>query len=312
MYTSLQPGIAIFPDKMLTNTGKVQVYMSTDNQKKEFHETLAAVVEYATVSGNHITKDTVHTYFKDLIQDESMYEFIYKYLADAKITIEGYEAAPPQDSDGSDHADSSNSPDSVSDYEQSDAPVKEAADSPEATAFFEMYLDDLKHLEHTYGSGQSSQNYVEQLLAGLTAGDTAAAGALTEHYLPLVLELVKSFEHHGLTHSDLVAEGNLALYEAVLANSDDASGSDAFEAYLTTRITAALKAAANEEIGSSRVSSHLADQVNALNDAATELAKEFGREATLEELCKHLSMGEDEVKELMKVSIQALTVVETE
>ena len=56
--------------------------------------------------------------------------------------------------------------------------------------------------------------------------------------------------------------------------------------------------ALNIEIGSNRVSNHLADQVNALNDASTELAKELGREATLEELCERLALSTDEVKEL--------------
>ena len=60
------------------------------------------------------------------------------------------------------------------------------------------------------------------------------------------------------------------------------------------------------------MSNHLADQVNALNDASTELAKELGREATLEELCERLALSTDEVKELMKISIDALTVIQSD
>lgn len=287
-------------------------YMNTNNPKKEFHEALAAVVEYATVSGNQITKETIHTYFKDLIQDESMYEFIYKYLAEAKITVGGYEA--PAVSDAIDNIRNSDTDDDADSDALDTSVAREAKDSPEASAFFEMYLADLKTLEN------KNTETTEKLIDDLLSGDTAAATALTEQYLPMVLNLTDKFENHGLTRSDLVAEGNLALYEAILGYADvcdnkklnSTNSVASFEAHLTTCIASALKSAANEEIGSFRVSSHLADQVNALNDAATELAKDLGREATLEELCSCLSLGEDEVKELMRVSIQALTVVETE
>lgn len=295
--------------------------MDTNNQKKEFHEALAAVVEYATVSGNQITKETIHTYFKDLIQDENMYQFIYKYLTDTKITVAGYE--PPVSAKTADNvSDFANADDAGTDYTDGNSDYtnantpdsREAKDSPEASAFFEMYLSDLKMLANR------NVQATEILISELLSGNADAATSLTEQYLPLVLNITVKYENLGLTHSDLVAEGNLALYEAVLGyadvcnhnTSDSANSVTNFEAYITTCITDALKSATNEEIGSYRVSSHLADQVNALNDAATELAKDLGREATLEELCKHLSLGEDEVKELMRVSIQALTVVETE
>ena len=44
----------------------------------------------------------------------------------------------------------------------------------------------------------------------------------------------------------------------------------------------------------------------------SELAKELGREATLEELCERLALSTDEVKELMKISIDALTVIQSD
>ncbi len=269
--------------------------MSLNNSKKDFHEALAAIVDFATVSGNHITKDIVHTYFKDFIRDESMYESIYKYLSDAKITIEGYESSDtPKVSDT----------DESSDVNKSASPfIHETKDSPEASAFFEMYLDDLKTLD-------IHNTHPEILIEQLIQGDTSVVSTLTEHYLPLVLTLTESFEHRGLSHSDLVAEGNLSLYEAILTYNATNSTREDFEAYLASQIKEALSNATNAEIGSYRVSNHLTDQVNALNDAATELAKDLGREATLEELCRHLSLSEDEVKELMRISIQALTINE--
>lgn len=260
--------------------------MKNHDAKRKFNETLAQLVESASMSGNTVSKETIHTYFKDLITDDKMYDFIYKYLSDAKITVEGYE---PETGDPS--------------------PGKEVEESNEALAFYEMYLDEM------HAAAGHSAHELPELFSSLLSGNQAAAGALSELYLPLVIKLSENFDHMGLSHSDLVAEGNLALYEGILeyASRPDASSDiESFEHFLSSYISDSMRNALNAEIGSFRISSHLTDRVNALNDASTELAKELGREATLEELCERLSQGEDEVKELMKISINALTVIQTE
>lgn len=273
--------------------------MNNNTAKKEFNEILSKIVEYAAVSGNIISKETIHAYFKDLITDEKMYDYIYKYLTDIQITVEGYKS------------DSTSSSDKKLDFDRTANPdiQRKVTESNEALAFYEMYLNEI----HTLTADSASQ--MPKLFHSLISGNSSVAGSLAELYLPLVLKISEDFDNLGLSHSDLVAEGNLALYEAVL-NYTSPNGKIPdirdFEQYITSRITNSLKSAVNEEIGSFRISSHLTDQINALNDASTELAKELGREATLEELCEKLSLGEDEVKELMKISINALTVVQTE
>ena len=71
-----------------------------------------------------------------------------------------------------------------------------------------------------------------------------------------------------------------------------------------------MEKAVFQELGSSRTSDHLVERINALNDASTEMAKELGREATLKELSDRLALSEEEIKELMKISIDALTIDE--
>lgn len=64
--------------------------------------------------------------------------------------------------------------------------------------------------------------------------------------------------------------------------------------------------AIQNEIGALRTASHITQRANAVSDATTELAEKLGREATLEELCRHLSLPEDEVREILKISLDAL------
>ena len=50
----------------------------------------------------------------------------------------------------------------------------------------------------------------------------------------------------------------------------------------------------------------MAIKANRLDDASTFLSKELGREPKIEELAKYLSMTEEEVKDIMKISLDAL------
>lgn len=264
--------------------------MEHKDQKQEFHQTLSRLVEFASNSGNTLTKEEIHQAFQKFITEDSEYQLIYKYLTDAKINIPDYK---PESSDIS----------------EPKTPIQKKEESEESRHFYKMYLSELEQLENL------EEEQLEELLALILQGQTEHISSLSQHYLPMVITLAEQFTDSSLSLSDLVAEGNLALYEALLEYPSleycPASLID-LEKFLNQKILSALQDASNIETGSNRISSHLTDQVNALNDASTELAKELGREATLEELCEHLSLGADEVKELMKISIDALTVVQTD
>ena len=281
--------------------------MDNNEKKKAFHETLAELIEYATVSGNRVTKEDVQRYFQDLVTDESMYTLIYGYLTDAKINVEGFDAPQQKNQDAS--ANTADIPDDADPADSAAGSQKQKPpESNEALFFHEMYLDELAALT------KHEDSQISGFLKDLVSGDLSSVSAITEHYLPLVIRIADRFDDLGLSHSDLVAEGNLALYEAILSYPETQTSTDLsdFEAFLDKEVYDSLQKALNIEIGSNRVSNHLADQVNALNDASTELAKELGREATLEELCERLALSTDEVKELMKISIDALTVIQSD
>lgn len=259
------------------------------------------------VSGNRVTKEDVQRYFQDLVTDESMYTLIYGYLTDAKINVEGFDAPQQKNQDAS--ANTTDIPDDADPADSAAGSQKQKTpESNEALFFHEMYLDELAALT------KHEDSQISGFLKDLVSGDLSSVSAITEHYLPLVIRIADRFDDLGLSHSDLVAEGNLALYEAILAYPETQTSTvlSDFEAFLDKEVYDSLQEALNIEIGSNRVSNHLADQVNALNDASTELAKELGREATLEELCERLALSTDEVKELMKISIDALTVIQSD
>ncbi len=248
---------------------------SVQNKKREFNETLSELVEFATVSGNFITKEQISLYFKDIIEDDQ-YEPIYKYLLELDIKIEGI----------------------------SKQNIKEETkfDNKSDRNFYKMYLKDLENI---------IINDVDkkEMLKKVVEGDNAAINKMTEVYLPLVIKIVEENFSGQLSISELVSEGNVALFEANLAYKGNFNIEE-YEKFIIDEICKKIKNAIDNEIGNKRIMDHLVERMNLLNNASTELAKELGREASLEELSKHLSLSEDEVKELMKITIDALTVDE--
>ncbi|MFQ9932862.1 MAG: sigma-70 domain-containing protein [Lachnospiraceae bacterium] len=246
------------------------------DKEKEFNEALTAIVELANVSGNRLTKEQIAMYFKDFTEgNKEKYGFLYSYLTGLGIEIEGEEK-----------------------------PVKNnesvgKTETEEAKAFYNMYVEDVKALDREEGEK-------EELLKMLVKGEKEAAHRLTQLYLTNIMEIAEEYISSPLGRADLVAEGNLALFEGILEY-DGSENIREFEEHIFGRIRREIEKAVYEEMGSGRISKHLADRVNALNDASTELAKELGREASLKELSERLALSEEEIKELMKVSIDALT-----
>jgi len=67
-----------------------------------------------------------------------------------------------------------------------------------------------------------------------------------------------------------------------------------------------IKQAIDAERSEKNAEAELADRINLLSDVTKELAERFGREATLEEIREYTKFTEDEIKTLMKISLDAL------
>ena len=111
----------------------------------------------------------------------------------------------------------------------------------------------------------------------------------------------------GVKRGDLIQEGNLGLIEAIM-NYDHKTD---FDEFIVKFIENAMKDAIDEELGMNRIAEHAADRANAISDATTELAQKLGREATIEELCEYMSLSEDEIRDVMKMSLDAMTINES-
>ena len=77
---------------------------------------------------------------------------------------------------------------------------------------------------------------------------------------------------------------------------------------LAQEIRQAVEAALEEQKTEAEIEENMTARVNVLQTVSQVMAKELGREATVAELAEKMKMTEDEVKDIMKLALDAITV----
>ena len=111
------------------------------DKKIEFNEALSALIEYATVNGNIVTKADVTQYFKSILDNDDMYYAVYKYLSESNIKVEGYTA---NTSSPATTEDNESSKDTIGDI--TSEVIDKVKESDEEKMFLDMYYEDLSSI----------------------------------------------------------------------------------------------------------------------------------------------------------------------
>lgn len=177
---------------------------------------------------------------------------------------------------------------------------------------YQMYLEEIGLIE------PCTPDEELKLLEQVKQGDRNAKNRLLEGTLGYIVELVKKFGDRGLPLGDLVQEANMAVMMALekdCAWENTISGIEAeeegltpFRIYMKEQVEAALEAALDEQKNSEQVGEELLARVNVLKDISRQMAEELGREATVSELAAKMKMTEDEIKDIMKLTLDAMSV----
>lgn len=144
-----------------------------------------------------------------------------------------------------------------------------------------------------------------ELLRRIRSGDQAARQRLTEGNLKLLAEIAKGYENQGLSVNDLIQEANMAFL-LLVGEYEESRGP--FRDCLHTWVNQALQAAVAFQKNEQQVEEELAARVNVLKDISQDMADELGREATVQELAAKMKMTEDEIKDIMKLTLDAMSV----
>src|ERR1700735_1864038 len=128
-----------------------------------------------------------------------------------------------------------------------------------------------------------------ELAARIKKGDREARALMIKANLRLVVKIAHDYANLALPLLDLISEGNIGLMKAVERFDPKKGGK--LSTYAAWWIKQSIKRALANQSKTIRLPVHLVDKIARMRRVAMQLAEEFGREPTDEELGEELQMA---------------------
>lgn len=139
----------------------------------------------------------------------------------------------------------------------------------------------------------------------IRAGDVQARQRMIESNLRLVVNIGKRYIGRGLPFQDLIEEGNLGLIKAV--EKFDYERGLRFSTYASWWIRQAIERAIVNHGRTIRLPVHINELLNTMIRTTRRLARDLGRDPTVEEVAQVLKIGADEVRDLLGKASRTLS-----
>jgi RNA polymerase primary sigma factor len=184
---------------------------------------------------------------------------------------------------------------------QVDAPKK-----PEIDLTVEPSLDSLRLYLRSIGRVNLLTAEQEVSLAKrIERGDMDAKQQMVEANLRLVVSIAKGYLGRGLTFLDLIQEGSLGLIRAV--EKFDYRRGYKFSTYATWWIRQAVTRAIADKGRTIRIPVHMVEKLNKVVHVERQLVQSLGREPTPEEIAGELEVTAREVRDILRMSQQPIS-----
>lgn len=288
--------------------------------KENFLAMLAAIVDLAKAQDNIITMDEIKELLDDSAFTAEQMGHVYEYLAANQIRIQGYiRNIKANDEDVNitsiDKATESDNEQEYLDEESKKAlqELKEREErfEKEEASYIKMYQEDLEAISPMV------DGEMDMLINSLRKGNRSAKERLLELHLREVVDIARSYKRKGLFVGDLIQEGNIGLMTALEEICTGAnrvpteSIPDTLE-YIVNRIRESMEFVIHEQQDDKILENRIVEKINFISSCVKDLAEEFGREATLDELVEFTKLEKSEIADIMELAKDALSVSKDE